>query len=72
MVMISENSFKKKEIWAYNAMWYGLLSWFIIDSGISIYYDAVHNVILINMVALILIGIPLIMTRKEFKNEASI
>ena len=52
-------------------MWYGLLSWFIIDSGISIYYDAVHNVILINMVALILIGIPLIMTRKEFKNEAS-
>lgn len=71
MVMISENSFKKKEIWAYKAMWYGLLSWFIIDSGISIYYGAVHNLVLINIVALILIGIPLIMTRKGFKNKAS-
>jgi hypothetical protein len=67
MVMISENSFKKKEIWAYKAMWYGLLSWFIIDSVISTYYGAIHNVIIINIVALILIGIPLVMTRKEFK-----
>lgn len=72
MVMISENSFKKKEVWAYKAMWYGLLLWFIIDSGISIYYGAIHNVILINMVALILIGIPLIMTQKDFRNESSI
>ena len=71
MVMISENAFKKKEMWAYRAMWYGLLSWFLIDSGISIYYGAVHNVILINIVALILIGIPLVMTRKAFKHEAS-
>lgn len=67
MVMISENSFKKKEMWAYKAMWYGLLSWFLIDSGISIYYGAIHNVIIINIVALILIGIPLVVTRKEFK-----
>ena len=68
MVMISENSFKKKEKWAYKTMWYGLLSWFIIDSGISIYYGAIHNVIIINLVALVLIGIPLIMTKNEFKN----
>lgn len=68
MIMISENSFKKKERWAYNAMCYGLLSWFIIDSGISIYYGAIHNVVIINMVALALIGTPLIMTRKEFKS----
>lgn len=67
MVMISENSFKKKEIWAYKAMWFGLLSWFLIDCGISIYYGAIHNVILINIVALFLIGLPLVMTRKEFK-----
>lgn len=68
MIMISENSFKKKERWAYSAMCYGLLSWFIIDSGISIYYGAIHNVVIINMVALALIGTPLIMTRKEFKS----
>ncbi len=67
MIMISENAFKKKEPWAYKAMWLGLLSWFCIDSGISIYYGAIHNVVLINVVALVLIGLPLVMTRKEFK-----
>ncbi|WP_273565332.1 hypothetical protein [Maribacter halichondriae] len=69
MIMISENSFKKKELWAYKAMWYGILSWFLIDSGISLYYGAIHNVVIINLVALILIGLPLIATSKEFKKE---
>lgn len=66
MVMISENAFKRKELWAYKAMWMGLLSWFIIDSSISLYFGAIHNVLLINLVALLLIGIPLLMTRKAF------
>lgn len=69
MIMISENAFKKKELWAYKSMWFGLLSWFCIDSGISIYYGAIHNVVIINLVALILIGLPLIMTRNEFKKS---
>ena len=71
MVMISENSFKKKEVWSYKAMWLGLLSWFLIDSGISIFYGAIHNVILINLAALFLIGLPLVMTRKEFQSPQS-
>ncbi len=66
MIMISENAFKKKEKWAYQALWYGLLSWFIIDSSISFYYHAIHNIVLINLVALVLIGLPLVMTRREF------
>ncbi len=66
MIMISENAFKHKERWAYKALWYGLLSWFVIDSGISIYYGAIHNVVMINLVALSLIGLPLVMTSKEF------
>ncbi|MET2984146.1 hypothetical protein [Aureibaculum conchae] len=66
MILISENAFKNKERWAYNAMWYAMLSWFVIDSGISIYYGAVHNLVLINLVALVLICIPLVMTRKAF------
>ena len=68
MIMISENAFKRKEMWAYKAMWSGLLSWFCIDSGISLYYGAIHNVVIINLVALILIGVPLIMTRNDFKS----
>ncbi len=72
MIMISENAFKKKEPWAYYAMWLGLLSWFIIDSVISIYYNAMYNVIIINIVALFTIGLPLIMTRKEFAHKATL
>lgn len=66
MILISENAFKKKEKWAYKTLWAGLLSWFIIDTSVSLYYGAIHNIIIINLVALCLIGVPLIMTRKEF------
>lgn len=66
MVMISENSYKNKELWAYKAMWIAMVTWFLIDSSISLYYGAIHNVVLINLVSLVLIIIPLIMTRKEF------
>ena len=67
MIFISENSFKNKEKWAYHAMWAGILSWFVVDSCISWYYGAIHNIVLINLVALFLIGLPLVMTRKEFR-----
>ncbi|MEM6698295.1 MAG: hypothetical protein AAF599_07860 [Bacteroidota bacterium] len=68
MIMISENPFKRKEKWSYQAMWIGMLSWFLIDSGLSFYYGAIHNILIINIVALVLIGLPLVMTRKEFGN----
>lgn len=67
MIFISENAFKEKKRWAYLALWTGLASWFIIDSGISLYYGAIHNLVLINLVALALIGLPLAATRNEFK-----
>lgn len=66
MIFISENAFKRQEPWSYWAMWSGLLSWFFIDSGISWYYGAIHNIVLINLVALLLIGLPLIMTKQAF------
>ena len=67
MVMISEYAFKQKQKWAYYAMWLGLLSWFAIDTGLSFYYGAIHNIVLINLVALVLIGLPLVMTRSDFR-----
>jgi len=69
MVFISENAFKQRQLWAYKAMWAGLLSWFVIDSGLSFYYGALHNIVIINLVALILIGLPLVMTWKEFSRK---
>ena len=69
MIMISEFAFKNKEKWAYNALWLGLISWFFIDSSISFYYGAINNIVIINLVALVLIGLPLIMTRKFFQRK---
>ncbi len=66
-IMISENAFKNREPWAFRAIAWALLAWFIIDSSISVFYGAIHNVLLINLVALALIGLPLIMTRKAFQ-----
>jgi len=66
MIFISENAFKRKEKWAYYAMWSGMISWFVIDSALSVFFGATHNVLLINAPALILIGLPLLMTRKYF------
>lgn len=66
MIFIANNAYRKKEKWAYWAMWSGLLSWFVIDSSISTFYGAVYNVYLINIVALVLIGLPLIMTYQVF------
>ena len=69
VIMISENAFKKRERWAYLSVWIAMLSWFTIDSGVSIYYGAIYNVVIINMVALLMICLPLIMTRNEFKKS---
>jgi hypothetical protein len=66
MIFISENAFKKKEKWAYISMWLGLFGWFIIDSSISAFYGAFHNLWIINIPALVMISIPLIATRKAF------
>lgn len=69
MIMISEYAFKRRERWAYWALWTGLLSWFVIDSAVSWYYGAIHNIVLINLVALVLIGLPLVMTWRVFSDD---
>jgi hypothetical protein len=68
MIAIIKNSFVKREKWAYKALWIGILSWFCIDSGITTYYKAYHNLYLINFIALFLIALPLVMTRSYFKD----
>jgi len=67
---ISENAFKNKEPWAYKTICLGLITWFIIDSAVSIYTGAIYNVVLINLFTLVLIGIPLVMTRSAFKKAS--
>lgn len=68
MIQISENAFKDKEPWAYRTLWYGLLSWFLVDSIVSFYTGAIYNIVLINLFTLVAIGLPLVMTRAAFAN----
>jgi hypothetical protein len=54
----------KKEIWAWNALFYGIIVWFVVDSAISIYYSAYFNIYWINLPALLIFLVPLHFIRK--------
>jgi hypothetical protein len=69
MIFIALFPMKQNERWAYVAMWCGLLSWFTVDSIVSIYFGALYNVYLINLVALVLIGLPLAMLYPGFRKD---
>lgn len=62
MIFICIHPFRERKRWSWQAMSFGLLSWFVIDSSVSAYYGAWYNLYLINFVALALIGIPLLAT----------
>ena len=62
MIGIAHFAFRKKEKWAFGFLWLGLMSWFFIGSGISIYCGAYYNVYLINLGSMFLIAIPLLAT----------
>ncbi len=71
MIFIAAYPFRGRARWAHRALTAGLLSWFCIDSGLSAYYGALYNVYLVNSVALVTIGLPLLMTARAFSKGDS-
>ena len=61
LIFLSEYALRQRMGWAYVAAWIGLLSWFTIDTCISLLYGAAHNVLFINVPAIIMLGLPLLM-----------
>lgn len=57
--------YTKKERWAWNSIVIGLLLWFVVDTLISVYALAYFNVG-VNVLLIIMAGIPLLMSRKSF------
>ena len=57
--------FKAHEKWAWNCIAVGIATWFIADTAISVFYQVTFNV-MFNTVLLLLVGIPLLFTRKDF------
>ena len=62
--------FKKKERWAWHAIIFGLVVWFILDTSLSFLYKVYFNVAL-NAVLLVLAMLPLVFTRKDFQHTSS-
>jgi hypothetical protein len=59
------NPFAKREKWSWNAIAAGLAVWFFIDTFLSAYTGAWFNVG-VNVLLIVLAGIPLLMTWKSF------
>ncbi len=67
---ITRYPFKNKESWAWNAMLFGVLVWYLVDTGFSLYFQ-VHVNVLLNTFLLILGLLPLFFTRKDFARNTS-
>jgi hypothetical protein len=65
MTCIARYPFRKKERWAWNCLVFGLLVWFVLDTSLSVFYKVYFNAAF-NTTLLILAGLPLAFTRKEF------
>ncbi len=65
LVFIVYYPFTKKERWARNSIALGLSLWFLVDTFMSVYAGAYFNVG-VNVLLIVLAGIPLLMSRKFF------
>lgn len=63
--------FSRREPWAWHAILWAMLIWFTVDSALSVYHGAFFNVWMINASTLILVGLPLLMTRRAFARPTS-
>jgi hypothetical protein len=60
--------FRNKERWAWNCLLAGMLVWFVLDTGLSAYHAVYVNVVA-NTAFLVLVLLPVVLTRKEFFQE---
>ena len=67
LAFIAYYPFKKKEVWARNAIIIAFGTWIIIDSAASIYYGAYFQVYLINAFSFLQKALPIIFTWNAFK-----
>ena len=65
--MIVWGPFRDREPWAWYAILGALLLWFVTDSTLSILHGALFNVWMVNIWTLLLVGLPLLMTRRAFQ-----
>lgn len=65
LAFLAHYPFKAREKWAWNCIAFGIGTWFVVDTAISAYYGVTFNVVF-NTALLLLVGLPLLFTRKGF------
>ena len=72
--LIVKYAFSCGEPWAHTALTAGLLTWFSLDSALSISVNAWFNVLLVNLPCLVQVGTPLLLSRNLFypKHESKV
>lgn len=68
ILLLSIWPLSQKEYWAWKTAIIALLSWFIIDQTVSLFYGVSFNVVFNSVLFLLLIS-PLLMMRKTFNAE---
>jgi hypothetical protein len=61
--------FKRRERWAWHALLWPMLLWFCVDSTVSALHGAYFNIYLINLVPVLVFGVPLIATWPMFGKD---
>jgi hypothetical protein len=64
LAFIAKYPFRNKEKWAWNCLAAGLAVWFVLDTALSVYYRVYFNAVF-NTVLLILVALPLLVTRND-------
>lgn len=66
---IARYPFAHQERWAHVALMTGFLTWFILDTALSFHFNALFNILYVNVPCLLLIGIPLVATASGFYGD---
>ena len=66
IAFIAVGPFNRREAWAWLCLAAGIGLWFVVDTAISLAHGVYFNAFAVNVPLLILAGLPLIATRREF------
>ncbi len=70
LAFLAHYPFRRKEVWAWNCMLAGILVWYLPDTILSMRSGVVFNAVF-NTLLLILVCLPLAVTRRTFSRSAA-